>query len=177
MVNIVFETHSTSTDNEAGLASGWNDPNLSEKGKEQARELGDRRKNDKFAAVFCADMERTYQTASIAFGNDPRLIYCDWRLRECDYGTFNGKPEELVNSEKPKRIDKPFPGGESYEDCIKRMRSFLEDLKDRFDGHSVLIIGTLVPYYALEHLTKSRDLKQVITEPRPWQPGWEYELE
>jgi len=39
---IIFESHSTSVDNEKGVASGQLDPALSEKGKNQAIELGKR---------------------------------------------------------------------------------------------------------------------------------------
>ena len=39
-VQIVFETHSISEDNERGVASGWLPGRLSAKGREAARELG-----------------------------------------------------------------------------------------------------------------------------------------
>jgi bisphosphoglycerate-dependent phosphoglycerate mutase len=42
-LKLVFETHATSVDNEAGLASGWFDAALSAKGEAQARSLGARR--------------------------------------------------------------------------------------------------------------------------------------
>lgn len=41
-VTIIFETHSTSFDNEAGIASGHNDVDLSEMGLRQATGLGER---------------------------------------------------------------------------------------------------------------------------------------
>ena len=42
-VEIVFETHSTTTDNERWVASGWLDGQLSPLGHRQAKELGERR--------------------------------------------------------------------------------------------------------------------------------------
>ena len=39
MVNIIFETHSTTLDNEAHLSSGQNDVVLSPAGEKQAKEL------------------------------------------------------------------------------------------------------------------------------------------
>jgi broad specificity phosphatase PhoE len=39
-VAIVFETHSLTTDNKAGLATGWLDGRLSERGRVLAAELG-----------------------------------------------------------------------------------------------------------------------------------------
>jgi broad specificity phosphatase PhoE len=65
---IVFETHATSLDNEAGLASGWFDVGLSPAGERQARDLGERRRHDDLACVYCSDLTRAVRTADIAFG-------------------------------------------------------------------------------------------------------------
>jgi len=51
-IEIVFETHSTTEDNEAGRATGWLPGRLSEQGRAQARELGRRRAQGGIAAVF-----------------------------------------------------------------------------------------------------------------------------
>ena len=55
-IEIVFETHSTTEDNEAGRATGWLPGRLSEQGRARARELGRRRARDGIAAVFLADL-------------------------------------------------------------------------------------------------------------------------
>ena len=39
-IHLTFETHSTSVDNEAGVATGWLDSPLSPTGRQQARALG-----------------------------------------------------------------------------------------------------------------------------------------
>ena len=49
MIELVYETHSTSTHNEAGIATGWLDGELSESGRRQAEELGARRRDDGLA--------------------------------------------------------------------------------------------------------------------------------
>jgi broad specificity phosphatase PhoE len=49
-VDVVFETHSTSVDNEHGIATGWLEGSLSEAGKLQAESLGDRRRVDRLDA-------------------------------------------------------------------------------------------------------------------------------
>ena len=41
-MRLIYETHSTSTDNEIGVASGQNDPDLSATGERQAFDLGER---------------------------------------------------------------------------------------------------------------------------------------
>lgn len=67
MVTIVFESHATTFDNENHLSSGQNDVELSPLGIKQAKELGERRRNEHFNAIFCSDLQRSYKTAKIAF--------------------------------------------------------------------------------------------------------------
>ena len=51
-IEIVFETHSTTTDNERWVASGWLDGQLSPLGRRQAKELGERRATNGASVVF-----------------------------------------------------------------------------------------------------------------------------
>lgn len=176
MVTIVFESHSTSLDNEKHLSSGWNDVELSSLGIEQARDLGERRKDEKFDAIFCSDLQRSYKTAQIAFG-DKFLIIQDSRLRECNYGDLTQKPSSLVIPEKPKRIKVPFPNGESYEQTFERMKSFLKDLVKNYNGKRVMIIGHRATQYGLEYWINGIPLEEVIPTPWKWKPGWTYHLE
>ena len=127
-VAVVFETHSTSVDNELGIATGWNQGELSEIGREQARELGDRRRDDGIAVVFTSDLRRAVQTAELAFAGSPLPIVRDRRLRECDYGALNGMPRARLDAERRRRLDEPFPAGESWRQAVERVTGFLSEL-------------------------------------------------
>lgn len=175
MTTIIFEAHSTSLDNETRLASGHNDIELSELGLQQSKELGERYVNEHFDAIFCSDLQRSYRTAEIAFG-DKFPIIKDARLRECDYGDLTQQSKGVVDAEKPNRIDTPFPDGESYEQTNARMKEFLSDLLLNYDGKKVMIIGHRATQYGLEHWIKNIPTKEVVTAPWQWQPGWEYKL-
>jgi broad specificity phosphatase PhoE len=174
-VQIVFETHSTTLDNERGIATGWLPGELSPQGRENARELGERRRDDGIACVFTSDLRRAVETAELAFAGTDVEIRHDPRLRECDYGELNGTPVERLE---PRRrfVDAPFPGGESYRDCVERMRSFLADVARELDGRSVLVIAHSAQRYALRHLLEGVSLEDVVDAPFDWQEGWEYEL-
>ncbi len=176
MVSILFESHSTSFDNENHLSSGWNDVALSPTGIEQAKELGERRKNEDFEAIFCSDLQRSYKTAEIAFG-DKFPIIKDKRLRECNYGDLTQHSSSEVDPAKLEHISKPFSNGESYEDTAKRMKEFLEDLMKNYNGKRVLIIGHRATQYGLERWIKKVSVKDAVGAPWKWQPGWEYRLE
>jgi 2,3-bisphosphoglycerate-dependent phosphoglycerate mutase len=183
MVSIIFEVHATTEDNENKVSSGWYDVQLSLSGRQEAKELGERYKNKVPDVVFCSDLGRSLQTAAIAFGGDPlfadpNLIFVDWRLRECNYGDFTGKDKEFMNKERFKRISKSFPNGESFEQANARMKSFLEDLKKRWNGKNVLIIGHRATHYGLETYASGKSLEQCLQESLTWkwQPGWEYKI-
>ena len=68
-IEIVFETHSLSEDNERGIATGWLPGRLSASGRENAAQMGRRRRGDGISAVFTSDLRRAAQTAQIAFGD------------------------------------------------------------------------------------------------------------
>lgn len=175
MISIIFETHSTTFDNEAHLSSGHNDVSLSALGIIQAKELGERRKNEHFDAIFCSDLQRSYKTVEIAFGNKFPIIK-DKRLRECDYGDLTQHSDEEVDKEKPKHIKIPFPNGESYEETNNRIKDFLDELKKNYDGKRIMIIGHRATQYGLDHWIEGKDLKSLVTSPFKWQPGWVYQL-
>ena len=175
MVYITFEAHGTTSDNEAHLASGHHDVGLSPLGRSQSKEMGERYKDDHFEVIFCSDLQRSYKSAEIAFGDKFQIVK-DARLRECDYGDYTQQSSEIVDGQKPQRIHEPFPNGESYEQTTERMRSFLEDLKKKCENRRVMIIGHRATQYALESLIKGTPLEEVIPAPWKWQPGWNYEL-
>jgi 2,3-bisphosphoglycerate-dependent phosphoglycerate mutase len=129
-VEVVFETHSVTTDNQAGVATGWLDGGLSERGRALATELGRRRRDDGVAAVFASDLGRAVDTVELAFGGSDVPIYLDARLRECDHGAWNGMPVSGLERERARRISRPFPDGESYLQVVARVASFLFDWRE-----------------------------------------------
>jgi broad specificity phosphatase PhoE len=176
-VEIVYETHSISVDNERGVATGWLDGELSERGRELALELGARRRHDGIAVVYSSDLGRAVETAEIAFGESGIPIRLDPRLRECNYGELNGAPVARLEPEVRNRIDTPYPGGESYRQVAERMRDFLDELPRELDGKRIVVVSHAAPRWALQHLLDGERLEDVVGAPFEWQPGWEFVLE
>ena len=172
MTVVVFETHSTSEDNERGIATGWLGGALSAAGRVQAAELGDRRRSDGIDLVYASDLNRAVKTARIAFAGSSVPVQLDWRLRECDYGEWNGMQKSQLDAERVARVDTPWPGGESWRDAVARVSSFLDELA----GGRVLVIGHIATRWALEHRVHGRSMAELAAEEFVWQPGWEYAL-
>jgi broad specificity phosphatase PhoE len=174
---LVYETHSTTTDNEAGIATGWLEGRLSDRGLQQAKALGERRRDDGIAAVYTSDLGRAVETTQIAFSGSGIPVLEDRRLRECDYGELNGRPVSEIDVVRLDHVDEPFPGGESYRDVVERTRSFLADLPEELDGGRIVLIAHSANRWALEHLLEGKDLRELVSAPFDWQEGWLYRLD
>jgi broad specificity phosphatase PhoE len=173
-VEIIYETHALTTDNEAGIATGWLPGELSAKGRELAGALGGRHRDHAVAAVFASDLARATQTAEIAFGDSGIPIYSDARLRECDYGTLNGMPVARLTAERSRRIDEPYPGGQSYRQVVAQVRAFLHDLAAGWEGCTVVVIGHSATKWALDCLLEGATLRALVDAPFDWREGWRY---
>lgn len=173
-MKIYFAAHSTSKDNEAELASGWKDVELSDLGIQQSKELGERFKDIKIDLICCSDLRRAVDTVKIAFGEKIPVVI-DGRLRELNYGDFNGKPSEVVSSMKDKAIKEPFPSGESYEQAMIRVHEFFNELKNKHPEKTILVVGHRATQYGLDTMT-GKTLEQCLDVPFKWQPYWEYNL-
>lgn len=178
-VRITYFVHGTTTDNENGISSGWSDAELSELGVEQSIALKGMINTAQFDVVFCSDLKRARETAQLAFeGASP--IIPDARLRECNYGTYNGLSTSIVEPMQEKMITDRFPEGESYEDVKNRIANLLAYVKDHYDGKRVAFVAHKAPQLALDVLLKGMTWEEVFTNDwrhtKTWQPGWEYEL-
>jgi len=173
-MKIYFATHATTTDNEAKISSGWNDVGLSDLGIQQAKEMGERFKNMKIDLICCSDLKRAVDTVKIAF-EDKIPVIIDKRLRELDYGDFEGKPSEIVEPMKKEYIKEPFPNGESYEQAMIRVHDFFSEITEKYPNKTILIVGHRVTQYGLDTLA-GKTLLGCLEKPFKWQPYWEYEL-
>jgi len=173
-MKIYFAAHSTTKDNEAETSSGWKDVELSNLGIQQSKEMGERLRDIKIDLICCSDLKRAVETVKIAFG-DKYLIIVDKRLRELNYGDFNGKPSKIVELMKKDHIKEPFPKGESYEQAMLRVHEFLSEITEKYPNKTVLIVGHRATQYGLDTLV-GKTLKECLEKPFKWRPYWEYKL-
>ena len=156
-IEIIYYVHGTTYDNANKKCSGWNQVDLNDLGKEQAADLG---KNTPytFDILFTSDLIRAINTAKIAFPDFEFIT--DSRLRECNYGKYDGEDKSLVNY--ADHIDNPFPNGESLKDVEHRINEFIEFLKENYDGKTIGIIAHRAPQLALEVITKEISWEEAI---------------
>lgn len=175
-VEIIYESHSVTEDNEQGIATGWLPGKLSERGRRLAAELGARHRNANLAVVFTSDLHRAVETAQIAFADASIPIQVDPRLRECNYGVLNGGPAALVARERAEHIDTPFPGGQSYREVIAATSDFLHDVAADWNGRRVLVIAHSANKWAIDCLLAGGSIEELIDAPAEWGEGRHYTL-
>lgn len=175
-IEIVYETHSISEDNERAIASGWSHSRLSERGRELAEGLGARRRDDGFDIVFTSDLRRAVETAELAFAGSSIPVLHDWRLRECNYGDLNGAATATVHGDRRRYLDHPYPGGESWRQATARVAGVLRDL-GRWSGGRVLIVGHVATRWGLQQSLDGARLEDLIDEDFAWREGWDFVLD
>jgi len=176
MINIKYFVHGTTTDNLEKKASGWLPGELSEKGIRQAKALAKIKKEEHFDVVFCSDLKRAVDSAKIDFNGRDIEIIKDSRLRECNYGDYNGLDSKLAHY--PSHIYERFPNGESMIDVEARMKSFVDFLKSNYNNKKIAIVAHKAPQLALEVITNNKSWEEALASDwrltGAWQPGWEY---
>ena len=137
--------------------------------------IGKKRCN--FDIIFSSDLTRTIDSSNIAFLDYEKIR--DKRLRECNYGLFDGKDSSLAVYEN--HIEERFPEGESMLDVEARLKSFTKFLLEKYDGKHIAIVAHKAPQLAIQVLTQGKSWEQAIAEDwrktKAWQPGWNYIIE
>ena len=109
-VVLLFETHATSEDNEAGIASGWcGCAGCRPLGESQARELGRRYS---IAISRCLLLGSSVARTAPPRSHLPAVAYrssADSRLRECHYGDLTGRPASEIEAVRGRSSPRRFP--------------------------------------------------------------------
>lgn len=175
-VKIVYFVHGTTTDNATKLSTGWLPGELTEKGIAQGVELAKIIRDQHFDIVYCSDLTRAVESAKLNFYNRDIEIIKDARLRECNYGDYNGKDSKLA--EYSTHIKTKFPNGESLLDVEKRMRALCDELRKKYDGKTIAFVAHKAPQLALDVIANNKTWEEALAGDwrieHKWQPGWEY---
>jgi broad specificity phosphatase PhoE len=137
-VRITLVRHALSEGNAAGLISGHHDHLLTQEGLEQAERLGKRLASETYDHIYVSDLSRTRQTAEPTIRAHPNTpVTYDPRLREKNFGIHQNQLESSVD------LDDAWgscEGGESREEFITRIKSFIDEIVERHLGERVLLV-------------------------------------
>jgi broad specificity phosphatase PhoE len=116
-------------------------------GRRQARELGERLRSERVAAVVSSDLSRAVQTAEIAGGVLGLPVRVRERLHEYPAGDFLGRPYDdgffapLMAAWRAGDLSVGVPGGETGRQTADRVLAVLADIADDFRGETVLVVS------------------------------------
>lgn len=122
---------------------GSTDNVLNEEGIKQARQVAEKMKNITIDLIISSPMKRAIQTAEIIRRNRDIPIQIDNRLREREFGTFEGKDVRKFDFTHAFDWDKDlsFGGSETTKQFYKRVYEALENIKEKAKDKNILISG------------------------------------
>lgn len=130
--HIYFTRHGWSEWNEANKICGVTDIPLTEKGRAQARELGQKCLDEKldFDTILASPLKRAYETAEIVAEMTSKPLLTEPRLIEQNFGRFEGTPRDGREFALAKaHFADSYGGGESMLRMAQRVYSLVDDLK------------------------------------------------
>jgi broad specificity phosphatase PhoE len=124
------------------LAGARTDLDLTADGEATARRVGERLRGITFAHVLCSPMLRARRTAELAgFGN----AVLDPRLREMDFGDYEGKTIADIRAARPgfAYLKDGCPNGETAADVGARADAVLAEL-DADRDHTLIVAHSVI---------------------------------
>lgn len=123
--------------NKKFIMQGHTDKPLNSKGRTQIQRLATKLQTVPFAAYYSSDLQRAIESAHILTQSKPMLINTDPRLRERNYGSWEGT-FGLKYGLSPSKYKKDV---ESSESMRQRVFSFLQDVTQQHHGQYVLVVA------------------------------------
>ena len=144
---LILVRHAETVDNANGVAQGWSDSPLTEKGRRQADLLARRSGELSPSSLWSSPLPRALNTARVIAGELGLEVRILDDLRELNCGRWEGMPFRRVREEDREHYERwksdpdvACPGGESFNQVTERMeRAVREISKD--DPSSPLIVS------------------------------------
>lgn len=143
-MKIIYVRHGETDWNSLSLIQGRTDIPLNENGLKQAEATRDLLKDIHIDIIYSSPLSRAMKTAEIINESHHCQIIKDERLLEECYGKLEGTPRDKGNAayqEHRVLFATRYPGGESYFDVAHRIYGFLDEMKQKHAGKSILIVA------------------------------------
>lgn len=121
---------------------GRSDVRLTDKGINQAYELADRMIGRKVDLIISSPLIRAKATADIVGEKINAPVIVDERLAERDYGAIDGTYEGTPGfMDKWVQFGYVYPEGESLLRVVQRVYNFVDEIKEKYSGKTVMVIS------------------------------------
>ena len=152
---------------------------LTDNGKKQIKELSKNFKDEEIKVIYCSPFARTKQTAHILAKESGAEVIEDDRLREIDFGEYEGKTIdfsdlEFVKARRAKKLKTNAPesifhfsGMETWEQAQERIDDFLKEVLPKHKSEHVLVITHADLIRNITHFMNKTDPMKLSHQPYP----------
>lgn len=138
MLTIYLARHGETIENQNKLLQGITPGHLSERGKQQAKELALKLEHEYFDVIISSPLQRAVDTTKYIqeLGHEETELELNELLMERDWGSLTLWPYDKA------RALETFPDDvETLEHGIERARIFLNEVFQKYDGKKILAMG------------------------------------
>lgn len=139
---------------------------LTKKAEKEIMKLAKKIKNLGIDLIYSSDFFRTRQTVGIVVKELGKKVIFDKRLRDINLGIYHGRPKKEFYRDFPRifplRFIKRPLGGESWQDCQKRIFSFFKEIDKKYKRKTILIVSHGDPLWLLEGVVKKWSLEKFV---------------
>lgn len=149
-MKIYFIRHGETVWNTLRIFQGSSNSPLTEKGREQAKKLGEKLKNTEFTNFYSSPLGRTIETSKLIIGNRNIEIEFIDEFKEISVGEMEGVPREEFERKYPEQFHNfffnpkdydPTPyGGETFPQLIERVERGLKKITDKHKADEVIAV-------------------------------------
>lgn len=147
--------HGETVDNARQMMQGQTQGELNDVGVRQAEQLRDELAGKHFDAIVASDLKRAVDTARILAAPYGLEVETTALLRERDWGSFTGRYI-------PSLKDEVWPDDiESLDDLTARAGRFLQFIRERYEGRTVVAVGHGIINKAIQAVYYGRQMREV----------------
>jgi broad specificity phosphatase PhoE len=129
--------------------AGVSDVELTDRGQDQARQLGEWARTAGLAGVWTSDLSRAHLTAAVSAEMAPAPLSVDVRLRELDFGAAEGLTRHEIEQRFPgvaesftrDPVRHHLPGGEDPVQAARRFTDCLRHITAQHPNGPVLVVA------------------------------------
>ncbi|MBL3530797.1 histidine phosphatase family protein [Companilactobacillus zhachilii] len=172
MVELYIVRHGETDTNYTGKINGSaTDLNLNETGKKQVKYLKEHLNIDDYDEVYASPLKRAQETADI-LNEGKHEIKTDSRLREINYGAWDGLLADDVQAKYPQCFDENnylsanysdfSEGAETYKSVLERLQSFIDDMSKKGDEKILVVCHGFVTRSFVQLVTEAPNIEDIL---------------
>lgn len=177
-MKIYFIRHGETVWNTLKIFQGSSNSPLTEKGREQAKKLGEKLKNTEFTNFYSSPMGRTIETSQLIIGDRNIKIEFIEEFKEISVGKMEGVPREKFEKDFPEQYHNfffnpkdydPTPfAGETYPHLLERVQIGLNKIiQNHKKDDIVAVVSHGVTLKAIFKIIKNMSFEELGEAPVP----------